>query len=52
MIVAQGREAVADGGFINVDNQRRIHIPHNVTIRRMQEHARGRLNSQATAQER
>ncbi|MBW8315736.1 MAG: hypothetical protein K0M67_01985 [Thiobacillus sp.] len=51
-IVAQGREGVADGGFVNVDNRMRTNKPHNFTLGRMRELARGRLSPRATARER
>lgn len=31
-IVAQGREGVADGGFVNVDNRMRTNKPHNFAL--------------------
>jgi hypothetical protein len=47
-IVAQGREAVAEVGFINADNRRRTNKPHNFALGRMRELARWRLSTQAT----
>jgi len=52
VIVAQGSEATADGCSIDVDNRRRTNKPHNFTLGRMREPARGRLSPRATAQER
>jgi hypothetical protein len=50
--VAQGREAVAEVGFINADNRRRAKKPHNFALGRTRELARGRLSTQATVLER
>ncbi|WP_177134953.1 hypothetical protein [Hydrogenophaga aromaticivorans] len=52
MIVAQGREAVAEVVFNSADNRMRTNMPHNFALGRTRELARGRLSTQGTVQER